>query len=48
MIGVAIAPTKRLMVSIHCASLTSTCNSSEMVGTSTMPSELTTALVKTA
>ncbi len=46
MIGVATAPTSRLMVSIHCAELTDTDSSSAMVGTSSMPRELTIALVR--
>ena len=39
--GVTTAPTSRLMVSVHCAVLTATSSSREMVGTSSMPSEAT-------
>ena len=46
MIGVATAPTSRFTVSIHCAALTDTDISCDSVGTSSMPSELTTAVVK--
>ena len=48
MIGVATAPTSRLMVSIHCAVLTGTPNSAATDGTSSMPNELTTELVRAA
>lgn len=42
--GVATAPISRLTVSIHWAELTGTSKTSEIVGTSSMPSELTIAV----
>ena len=38
--GVAMAPTSRFTVRVHCAVLTETPNSAAMVGTSRRPSEL--------
>lgn len=46
--GVAMAPTRRLIVSIHCAALTLTCISFAMDGTKSIPSELTTAVQSAA
>jgi hypothetical protein len=48
MMGVATAPTSRFTVSIHCAVLTGTSNVDATDGTSSMPSELTTELVRAA
>ena len=48
MMGVATAPTSRLMVSIHWAVLTVTPNSVATDGTRSMPRELTIELVRAA